>query len=373
LSKPGEARKRLVITEDELAGGATPPASPARPSAEPSLPTVEGIRPSRAQVPIASLAGAPAGVGAPFHRTVQGRNLLAALVGITLGWAVCEITKFGLWTATTTLGLDFTTAAYTAAVGLSFAVVYAGWEAILSRSGEGFGLAVRRAAPVAVASAFAAGFIAQIVYHHFVLQILRGLTLGDLVNISSNIKLYLARALAWGLFGVGMGVAVAGGVRAKMVNGVIGGGIGGTLGGLAFHWASFNITSGAAARLVGLAVIGVSIGLAIGFVERARREAWLHIASGPMVGKEFIIYTSECTLGSSPKCDVTLIKDPSIQPFHARIVSAAEAGSQRRDLDAYDGCHVTVNGMPLAHHRLRSGDTIGIGGMALAYSERRQV
>lgn len=326
--------------------------------------------PGRTQVPVGSPVSPASSIASPFHRSVQGRNLLAALAGITLGWAVCEITKFGLWRPTSTLGLDFTTAAYTAGVGLFFAVVYAGWEDILGRSGEGLGLAIRRAAPVAVVSAFAAGFIAQIVYHHFVVQILKSFTLGDLVNISSNVKLYLARALAWGLFGVGMGVAVAGGVRAKMVNGIIGGGIGGALGGLAFHWASFNITSGAAARLVGLAVIGVCIGLAIGFVERARREAWLHIASGPMVGKEFIIYTSECTVGSSPKCDVTLIKDASVHPFHARIMSVRDPGRQRRDLDAYDGCSVTVNGVPVAHHRLRSGDTIGIGGTALAYSER---
>lgn len=306
----------------------------------------------------------------PFQRTVQGRNLIAALAGITLGWAVCEITGFGLWTATSSLGQDATDGAYTADVGLFFAVVYAGWEHILNRSGEGNGIAIRRAAPIGVASAFASGFVAQIVYRQPVIQIARHLTFSDLVSLQSNFKLYLARALAWGLFGIGMGLAVAGGVRAKIVNGVIGGGVGGALGGFVFHWASFNISSEATARLVGLAVVGVAIGLAIGLVERARREAWLHIASGPMDGKEFIIYTTECILGSSPKCDVTLIKDPGIQPFHAVIRAVGQPGSQSRALTPYHGCSITVNDLSAAHHRLRSGDVIGIGAMAVAYSER---
>ncbi len=375
---PEGSRKRLVISEDDLKEPAPPgapasadaPMNAAQSQAAQSFPTVEGIGATPRSVSPSSRA--PAG-SAQFLQTVQGRNLVAAVCGIAVGWAICEITGFGLWSATSSFGQDVAAGAYTGGVGLFFALVYSGWEHILSRNWQGVRIAARRAAPWGFGLAFAAGFVAQIVYRHFVLQILRGLnTFTDLEHISSNTKLYLTRALAWGLFGLGMGVAVAGGIkgREKLINGLIGGGIGGALGGLVFHWASFNISSDTWARFVGLIVIGIAIGAAIGFVETARRDAWMQITGGPMAGKEFILYGNEYTLGSSPKCDMTLIKDSTIQPFHAAVRTVTEGRRQSRILQAYDNCAIAVNGAPVAHHRLRSGDTISLGQMAILYSER---
>ena len=113
------------------------------------------------------------------------------------------------------------------------------------------------------------------------------------------------------------------------------------------------------ARLIGLLVIGAGIGLAIGLVETLRRQAWLHIIGGGMAGKEFVLYESETKVGSSPKCEITLIKDPGIQPHHF-IISAAPNGG-RRTITAYQGCAVTINGTPIAQHELRDGDAIGVG------------
>ena len=376
-------RKRLVITEEDL--GPSPQQTPAlspppapvasgagglQPEPMTQLPTVEGVAPSRLNASPVPPGGPSHGVAA-FLGTVRGRNVTAAACGIALGWAVCEITGFGLWTPTTSLGQDAATAAYTGAVGFFFAVVYAGWESILARSWEGVRRWLVAAGPLGFGLAFVAGFIAEIVYRHFVIQILRGLTFEGLVNIDSNIKLYLTRALAWGLFGLGMGIAVAGTKsREKLINGVAGGAVGGALGGLVFHWASFNISSGAVGRLVGLLVVGISIGLAIGIVETLRRDAWLHITGGPMAGKEFIVYGNSFTLGSSPKCDLTLIKDPAIAHFHAAISTVEEPGGPARTLDAYQGCLVSLNGAAIARHRLRSGDLIGVGATAIMYSER---
>ncbi len=370
-------RKRLVISEEDLAdaapqgSGYSRPTSPMSPA--PSLPTVEDLSPNvsapRGPGAVPSIAASTG--AAPFTRTVQGRNLVAAACGIAMGWAFCEITHFGLWTATSALGQDIQIAAYTGAVGFFFAVVYAGWEQLLARNWEGILLAVRRAGPWGFGLAFVSGFIAEIVYRHFVFQILRGLTFGDLVNIAPNAKLYLTRALAWGLFGLGMGVAVAGGLRAKdrVLNGVIGGGIGGAVGGLIFHWASFNISSETWSRFVGLLVVGLGIGLAIGLVEKARRDAWMHIVRGPMAGKEFILYGTRSVLGSSPQCEITLIKDPAIQPFHAIITTSDAAGGTARMLEPYPGCTISVNGGAVSHHRLRSGDRLSLGAMDLVYSE----
>lgn len=354
-------RPRLIITEDDLE---IPPGRPEQRAHSP-LPPVDGATPAGRPASVVAGGGvAPAAVG--FARTLQGRNTIAALCGTVLGWAVCELTDLGLWTAYSALGDDIRTGVYTGVVGFFFAVVYAGWEDLTARSREGTLIAVRNAGPVGFGLAFAAGFVAAIVYRHFVVQIARSLTLADVLHLQDNVKLYLCRALAWALFGAGMGLAVAGGIRAKVVNGVLGGAVGGALGGLVFHWISFNISSEATARLVGLAVVAACIGLAIGVVEKARREAWAYVTAGPLTGKEFIIYGPGFTLGSSPKCDLTLIKDSAVAHYHATIREAD--GS--RVLEAAAGCRVTVNGAPVMRQRLRSGDAICVGAAEITYSER---
>lgn len=382
-----DERKRLVITEEDLIGPVPPrPASasgssyvggvatgPSTRAATPptsEFPAVQGL--GSAPRPVGATPRPPATSPAVFLLTVRGRNLAAATCGIALGWAVCEITGLGLWSSTSAFGQDLTVGIYTGAVGFFFAVVYAGWEQILARNWEGIRRWLRAAGPSGFGLALVSGFVAQIVYRHFVIQIFHGLTLEGLLTLDSNIKLYLTRALAWGMFGSGMGVAVAGSLTAgkKLVNGVLGGAIGGALGGFAFHWASFNISSGAMGRLIGLLVVGIAIGAAIGIVEVLRRDAWLHLTGGPMAGKEFIVYGPSFTLGSSPKCDVTLIKDQTVQPFHAVISTVDQPGRQVRVIDAYRGGTVLINGTATTRHELRSGDVIGLGASAIAYSER---
>ena len=372
-------QRRLIISEDDLDVAEQPPATgdestgrrtplPPRPD---SFPRVEGAVP-RHQVSMGGPTASPATPAGAFMQTVKGRNVSAAATGIAAGWAVCEITRLGLWTSTTAFGQDITAGTYVGVVGFFFAVVYVGWEQILARNWEGLKLAAGKAGPPGVAFGFVSGFAGQVVYRHFVEQILRNASLGDILNLSSNLDIYLARAVAWGLFGLGMGVAAAGGLKSrdKLANGLIGGGIGGTLGGLVFNWCGFNISSQGSARLVGLLVVGAGIGLAIGVVEVARREAWLHITGGGMAGKEFILYGTETTVGSSPKCEINLLRDPEVRPLHFTIRPAAEEGSQARVLSPYDGATITVNGRPVGDHRLRSGDVIGVGATTISYSER---
>jgi hypothetical protein len=382
-----EPRRRLVITEEDLAGVQPPAAaSPAQavpasaaPAPAPSLPPVQSaptqqlnLSPVGTVTVSAPMSSAQPSPGLAFVRSVQGRNITAAACGVVLGWAICEITHFGLWTATSSLGADMTTGAFTAMVGLCFAFVYTGWEQILARNWAGALDALKRTAPVAIACAFATGFIADALYIHFVEQILKGLTLNGLLHIKTNAKIYLVRGLAWGLFGAGMGVAAGRGqAREKMVNGVIGGAIGGTIGGLVFNWAAFHISTASMSLLVGLLVIGICIGLAVGIVETLRREAWLHISGGPMAGKEFIVYGQRFSIGASPKCDMTLIKDPSIQPEHAAVDTASENGRQVRYLTLAEGAHALINGCASARQqRLRSGDVITLGASTVTFSER---
>ena len=53
---------------------------------------------------------------------------------------------------------------------------------------------------------------------------------------------------------------------------------------------------------------------------RARRDAWLLFSDGPMRGKEFILQATQPRVGSDYRCDIVLVKDPSVAPVQAAFV-----------------------------------------------------
>jgi hypothetical protein len=383
-------RRKLVLTEEDMAGPAAPAAPPPPADAPPpwqaappprapvqEFPTVGGVGAPRRVVapgaaPPRSVApGAPPALPAWLNvNTVIGRSIVAAAAGIALGWLIGEVTGAAGWpqTAQSKLGLDVKTGVWVALIGVLFTIVYAGWEHILARSPEGLLHVAKTSGPVGAGLGFVSGFIAQFVFAELLQNILES---GD-IPTPNDIRFYLARALAWGLFGMGMGAASAALIRSrqKLINGLIGGAIGGAVGGIVFHWLGSQISSEGTARLIGLLVVGIGIGVAIGLIETARRDAWLNVVGGAMTGKEFIVYEAETKIGSDPKCEIVLIKDPAIQPYHFVINTPAGAGQQRRTLVAYQGCAVTIQGQPVAQHTLRDGDVIGVGTTSIKYAER---
>jgi len=106
-------------------------------------------------------------------------------------------------------------------------------------------------------------------------------------------------------------------------------------------------------------------GAAIGVIEQLRKQAWLAVVGGPLTGKQFIIYNQVTTIGSSPKCDIALLKDPRIAAQHC-VIEVAGSAYQLRDL----GAGTAVNGRPVQRHPLRAGDVIQIGSTALEYNDR---
>ena len=322
----------------------------------PSLPPLPGptIPAPRAVRPAAAQGGLNLG-------SVQARSVVAGAAGVALGWAITEIFGIAGMQATSKLGSDLQAGLWVAVLGFCFSVAFTGWDHIEARNTEGILVAVRAAGPWGAGLGFVAGFLANAIYLALFEQALESLSTG---------LLYVARAIGWGVFGLGMGLTTAVLVRAKekLVNGALGGVAGGVVGGLCFEFVGEHVSAAASGRLLGLLIIGAGIGLAIGLVETARREAWVKVVGGGMTGKEFILYAVETKVGSSPKCELTLIKDPAVQPFHFVVTGGGTAG--RRLLTAYQGCQVTINGTPVAQHQLRHGDTIGVGGTTLAYAER---
>ncbi len=181
----------------------------------------------------------------------------------------------------------------------------------------------------------------------------------------------IRRTIGWaavGLFvGLGQGVAIRS--QRKILNGLLGGLIGGAVGGFLFDPISLLVTtlsgsSGAASRAVAITVMGACTGLAIGMVEEFTKQAWLRITGGPLIGKEFILYHALTTIGSSPQCEITVLKDPGIMPRHC-VIQTTLGGN-----DLHAEAFTLLNGRPVQLARLRDGDQIQAGNTLLTYSER---
>src|SRR6476469_9903641 len=142
-----DERPKLILTEDDLgpdAGAAAPgppPAAasaaqpptqqlpaqqpPAQPPADQQFPALGGdaFAPPR----VLTSSDLPSGPGASLpinFGDVKVRSLIAASVGIVVGWAICEITGLGSPTATSESELNFKSGLFVGVLGLAFAVIY---------------------------------------------------------------------------------------------------------------------------------------------------------------------------------------------------------------------------------------------------------
>jgi pSer/pThr/pTyr-binding forkhead associated (FHA) protein len=148
--------------------------------------------------------------------------------------------------------------------------------------------------------------------------------------------------------------------------GILGGIIGAGLGGTIFDPISLVTHAGAPSRAAGFGLLGLATGVAMGIVESALKDRWLYVASGPLAGKQFILYKPLTTIGSSQSCDIYLFKDQSILPQHGVI----EMRGTQTFLRA--GGPVFISGSPARTRALQSGDLIQIGRYAFHFRERQR-
>lgn len=376
-----DGRGRLVISDEDLADTSSAPTAPPTAATQQlpaqktgidappptgdyqSYPSVAGVKP--APLTVGGAPGASAQPGLQLGST-QTTSIIAGVAAILLGWAVAEIFASPDRIYTSESDAVGHVAVWVGLIGAVFGAVYSSWDKLIARLWEGAAPQAGIGALVGGIAGAISGAIAQSTYHSIVVSILKD---SSTLN-ADDVRFYLARALAWAIFGVAVGAACAIAQRAtrKLVNASLGGLVGGAVGGLFFQWlgSSGTVHDGTIARFLALAVIGGGIGAAIGFIETARRQAWVKIVAGGMAGKEFIVYHANANVGSSPKCEITLIKDPAIAAYHFRI----DDQGGRRTLAAYDGCATAVNGQPVTSHVLRDGDVIQVGSTSMRYAER---
>ena len=281
----------------------------------------------------------------------------AGLAGALLGWAICEPGVVD--GAGNRWGNIILLPALVAAMTLGFGIA----ESLVERSVQKALLRGVLSLPLGAVLGFLFNFLANVVF---------GLGLGfcAFVGVQSyrNPLFWIARAIAWAVFGAAGGVVygIVGQSFKKGKFGVLGGILGAGIGGLLFDpiamWTGGP--SGWVSRAVGFAIFGLATGAMMGVVERALKDRWFYVTSGPLAGKQFILYKPVTTIGSEQKSDIYLFKDASIAPQHAVL----ETNGARITLRAAGP--VFVGGNPVTNRVLLDNDLVQIGRYAFRYKEK---
>lgn len=193
---------------------------------------------------------------------------------------------------------------------------------------------------------------------------------GDLLYdaSASSLSAWLLRGFSWVVFGIAAGLiyGIIGKSGKKCLYGCLGGGLGAFLGGLLFN-PIVDLTGGAeASRAIGFIVLGGATGISMGLVESALKDRWLHVVSGPLAGKQFILYKEETSVGSHSKSDIYLFKDSAVDQTHA-IIALSGANMVLRAKG-----ETRVGGQIVREKTLASGDRIEIGQYGFRYEEKNK-
>jgi hypothetical protein len=327
-------------------------------------------------------------VGAPVSNS---SGTLRAILTLTIGGALGGLAAFLLQRLLfSNLGLFednvfATNVGFTFILALCIGVFVSLADVVTNKSWAKVGAVALIAVPAAVVAALVMGVIAHFFYEQGNEWIQRSLEEAVLAGSITDeqeaqafyiTRLHLIRGIAWLLVGVAAGIAAGAAAKSwkRIGLAVLGGAVGGFAGGFLFDFfqsvddtdASID-RSEILAQSVGITLLGLLVGLATGIVEQAGKSRWIEVASGGLAGKQFILYKSDITLGSSPQADITLIKDPAIPEIAARMFTGG--GSARVEL--VSGA-LFVNGSAVTQSALRDSDTVTIGGTQLRFRERVQ-
>lgn len=248
--------------------------------------------------------------------------------------------------------------------GLVFGCVIAGWDAIAARSVEKFLKLAVTSILFLIPATLVGAWLAQTAFEKLTANI-------DPWTIDSGFEIHIARGAAWAIFGVFLGAAIAASSLSarRALQGAAGGLIGAFMGGFVFDFITGDSGNAVLSRLIGMVITGVAIAVAMSLIEVATRQHWLEIVSGGMAGKQFILHRDRTTVGSSPTCDITLIKDPTMSPRHLQLTRSGPHLTAK----SFDGSSiVVVNGEQIATRQLEDGDIIHLGATALRYRSKTE-
>jgi hypothetical protein len=269
------------------------------------------------------------------------------------------------------------------AVSMLIFPLVAGMIGLFIGAADGFVCRLSRRALLSGAVGLAVGLIGGFIFNLFANVVYSSLNAcamrlmeaaGSLSALGFMVQV-IGRSLAWSMAGAAMGLGQGIALRSKrlLLYGLIGGVVGGLLGGLLFDPIDMILLgpdkpSAMWSRLVGFAVIGLSVGVMIGVVELLARDAWLRMTQGPLTGKEFLIFKDVMNVGASPRSDIYLFNDPQVAEQHAII----RAVGDECEIEARQATYpVLLNNRSVPRARLRHGDNVTIGRTSFVFQQRK--
>jgi hypothetical protein len=349
----GKAPERIKITLEDLAK--TNDAERVQEAMAPAMPG------ARSYGTITEASGqAPTVEGQRSSLFLQGWFYLGAagLLGALAGWAICEpgfvdqpgSNHWGNWLLIPVL---------MALMTLGFGIA----ESLVERSMKKALIRGALALPLGALLGFIFSFMANIVFGV-------GLSICAELGVESirSPAFWIARAIAWTVFGAAGGLVygIVGQSYKKGKYGVLGGILGAGIGGVLFDPIAMGTggPSAALSRAVGFAILGLATGAMMGVVESAFKDRWFYVTSGPLAGKQFILYKPQTIIGSDQQSDIYLFKDTTILPAHAVL----EANGARMTLRASGP--VFISGSPVSNRVLLDNDMVQIGRYTFRYKEK---
>jgi hypothetical protein len=181
----------------------------------------------------------------------------------------------------------------------------------------------------------------------------------------NTVGMPISRAIGWAVLGLFVGMVD--GVRSRSWNkirvGIIGGISGGFLGGLVLEYFRIAFPGTVFARLAGLLIFGLFIGLLYGFVEVRLSYGVLTLLNGRFKGKEFLINQKKLRIGALDKNEIKLEGYHNVSDYHALL-------SVKKDdvfISRIEKGRLLVNDDPVDEHMLKYEDVIKIGTAKLLY------
>jgi hypothetical protein len=181
------------------------------------------------------------------------------------------------------------------------------------------------------------------------------------------------RALAWAVFGLLLGLAQGVVGKSQAWKGMLGGLIGGGLGGALLEGAHIYFSNPLTGKMVGLILLGASVGAFISLIVTLLSRAWLEVSSGKLKGTEFILDKfmraggPAIAIGSSPLKSEIVLPDPDIAPQHAMLTG----DGSRFTLKDMSLSGTFINKKRVERAQLANHQTIRMGNTEMVYHEKR--
>lgn len=209
------------------------------------------------------------------------------------------------------------------------------------------------------------GGIAGFLIAQFILFLLGGASAQIYVEDGTQWIAFI-RSIGWAVLGVFLGIIE--GIRSKSVKktiaGAIAGLIGGFAGGLLIEYMKVHLNDLFWIRVAGFSLLGGTIGLIYGVLEKKWSRGVIKVLNGSKKGKEYPLLDMKNMVGSSPVKGVCLDEYTGLEAEHATFVY--DQGEYYLQPDG-DDLTVFINDKEAGSQRLKQNDIVQLGDVKLQF------